>query len=299
MSKPFFMGRLHGPSTKYRTENVVELKSSLSIQSKQRILNAKARKRTMKRKYGEKKIFKNSGKLNVIHSNIRGLNSKVLSLQSKMKVKDADIVTVNETQLVGEKKVEIPGYKCHKRNRTGVGGGGIATYIKDSLVKDTLEVCKGVENDEFLITRHSQFHTAVNVINFYGSQENRGTTDQTMDSWSNLLAEISKIEAKGELVCLIGDFNRHVGSIIPGNKEKLSFGGKLVRDLIDTQKYILVNATEKAVGGPYTRYDPADPTSEAKKSALDLCIVSLELFNYVEKLVIDKTFTFTPFRPVN
>ena len=144
----------------------------------------------MKRKYGEKKIFENSGKLYVIHSNIRGLNSKVLSLQSIMKVKDADIVTVNETQLVGEKKVEIPGYKCHKRNRTGVGGGGIATYVRTDLVQDTLEVFKGVDNDEVLLTRHSQFHTAINVINFYGSQENRSTTDKTMELWSNLLTDI-------------------------------------------------------------------------------------------------------------
>ena len=253
----------------------------------------------MKRKYGEKKIFENSGNLNIIHSNIRGLNSKVLSLQSIMKVKDADVVIVNETQLVGKKKVEIPGYKCYQRNRTGIGGGGISTYVRNSLVKDTLELFKGAENDEILITRHSQFHIAVNVINFYGSQENRSTTDQTMDLWANLLAEIAKIEAKGEFVCLIGDFNRHVGDIIPGNKDKQSFGGKLIRDLIDTKKYVLVNATTKAVGGPYTRYDPADPTNDSKKSALDLCVVSSELFDYIEKLVIDKTFTFTPFRPVN
>ena len=110
-----------------------------------------------------------------------------------------------------------------------------------------------------------------------------------MDLWANVLAEISKIETKGEFVCLIGDFNRHVGDIIPGNMNKKSFGGKLVRDLIDTQKYVLVNATKKAVGGPYTRYDLADPTCESKKSALDLCVVSIELFDYIEKLVIDKT----------
>ena len=59
-----------------------------------------------------------------------------------------------------------------------------------------------------------------------------------------------------------------------------------------------MNATDKAVGGPFTRYDPADPENIEKMSALDLCIVSQELFPYIDKLEIDKSKRSTPFRLV-
>ena len=101
-----------------------------SKSSKKKILNAKARIRKMKRDHHHKN---QTGSLNIIHTNIRGFQSKTLSLQSVMKVKDADVVTINETQLVGKKKIKIPGYSTLSRNRTGVSGGGIATSFKNSL----------------------------------------------------------------------------------------------------------------------------------------------------------------------
>ena len=102
------------------------------------------------------------------------------------------------------------------------------------------------------------------------------------------------------MIVLIGDLNRHVGDIIEGNdKDRVSFGGQLVRDFIDTGKYILVNASKKVIGGPFTRYDPSDPNNIDKKSVLELCIVSRELFIYVENLTIDKEKLFTPFRPIS
>ena len=99
---------------------------------------------------------------------------------------------------------------------------------------------------------------------------------------------------------MIGDFNRHIGDIIEGNEDgKVSFGGHLVRDLIDTGNYCLVNATEKVIGGPYTRYDPSDPHNDEKKSVLELCIISKELFIHVDSLTIDKDRLFTPFRTIS
>ena len=108
-------------------------------------------------------------------------------------------------------------------------------------------------------------------------------------------AELAKIELKCESVILQGDLNKHVGDIIKGNKEKISFGGTLIRELLDTEKYLLVNASSKVVGGPFTRFDPANPD---KKSCLDLVLISKELSKYVYKLTIDKHLSFTPGRPV-
>ena len=112
------------------------------------------------------------------------------------------------------------------------------------------------------------------------------------------MKEIKNIENKGELLVLIGDMNSHVGNLVKGNeKDKISQGGHQVKDLIESD-YSLINASEKVVGGPFTRYDPADPKTEEKKSVLSLCIVSDALFSYVDSLVVDSKMEFTPYRVI-
>lgn len=60
-----------------------------------------------------------------------------------------------------------------------------------------------------------------------------------------------------------------------------------------------MNATNKVVGGPFTRFDPSDPENNHKKSSLSFCLVSNELFTYVDCLTIDKEKRFTPFRTIS
>ena len=181
-----------------------------------------------------------------------------------------------------------------------MNGGGIATCVQSKDAMHTLKVFEGEDDNEIMITRHSQFVVPINVVNIYGEVESRSTKDKIQDNWSIVLNEVTKIEAKGEYLAIIGDLNKHVGGIINGNEnDKISFGGQLVKDMLDTGRYVLVNATEKCKGGPYTRVDPSDPFNDDKKSVLELCIISKELFKYVETLVIDKDRKFTPFRPVN
>jgi len=118
------------------------------------------------------------------------------------------------------------------------------------------------------------------------------------DIWNEILGEISEIERKKEHLIFIGDMNRHLGKVISGSREGLSYGGKQLINLLESGKYALVNSSEVTIGGPYTRYDPSDPENEGKKSILDLCIVSNDLLPHVESLTIDKEKRFTPYRVV-
>ena len=133
----------------------------------------------------------------------------------------------------------------------------------------------------------------MNVLNIYGQQECRIHKDTIEKHWNELLEVISQVEARQELLVIIGDANRAVGNVIPLNDTKVSYGGQMIRTLLDTDKYVLVNGTDKVIGGPATRENPANPTS---KSALDLVIVSVELEKYIESMEIDENKTFTPFR---
>ena len=94
---------------------------------------------------------------------------------------------------------------------------------------------------------------------------------------------------ENETVIILGDLNKHIGDLIEGNKgDKATLGGNLIKDFISTGNFILVNSSSKVKGGPFTRYDPADPQNKDKKSVLDLCIVSKVLVDYIEEFSIDK-----------
>ena len=82
---------------------------------------------------------------------------------------------------------------------------------------------------------------------------------------------------------------------VENNNPKVSFGGKLVLELIAGGEYSFVNSSEKCRGGPFTREEPNNP---ALRSCLDLVIVSKGLVDYIVELIIDKERTFTPQRVV-
>ena len=90
--------------------------------------------------------------------------------------------------------------------------------------------------------------------------------------------------------------NKHIGDIVEGNHPKVTNGGKLVRQFLESDKYMLVNASKLSEGGPFTRYDPSDKNNDDKKSLLDVVIVSSALKPYISKLTIDSKLMFTPFR---
>ena len=55
---------------------------------------------------------------------------------------------------------------------------------------------------------------------------------------------------------ITGDMNKHIGNDelgVAGGHEKVTFGDELVRELLATDEYVLVNNTSAAKGGPYTR----------------------------------------------
>ena len=117
--------------------------------------------------------------------------------------------------------------------------GGVATCVNKKDSDSVLMTKEGEDKDEYIITRHSQFLRPINVINVYGEQENRNSKECIEKRWMRLRDEVSKIEAKNEAVILIGDLNKHVGNGslgISGNHPKVSFGGKLVQELLADQK---------------------------------------------------------------
>ena len=175
--------------------------------------------------------------------------------------------------------------------------GGIVTGVKNKYASDTLKVSEG-NRVEFLVTRLGQFSPAINVINWYGSQESRESVKDIQEQWDEIMKEIISIETKEEELILMSDANRHLGNYVKGNHPKTTFGGKLILDLLKSEEYVLVNATDLVVNGPFTHYSPSEPNNPSKKSLLDIIIVSKNFFKYIDKLEIDLDLKFTPSRSV-
>ena len=105
----------------------------------------------------------------------------------------------------------LPGYLTYTRNRCNQSSGGISTSIITSEASDCVRVEEGKDNNEFLLTRRSQFDRPINVLNLYGQQECRMTKEEVENHWTEVLEVITRVEAREELLVVIGDANRHLG----------------------------------------------------------------------------------------
>ena len=176
--------------------------------------------------------------------------------------------------------------------------GGVATAIRNDEKMFAIKVDEGLDKDEFILTRHSQFNPPINVLNVYGEIESRSNTREIEERWGRLLKIISRIELCNESLVLIGDMNKAIGNGqygVKGNTSKVSFRGKLIHNLLSGGKYQLVNNSTKCVGGPFTRMDPSD---SSRLSCLCLVIVNNDLLACVDSLKIDKDRLITPHRAI-
>ena len=77
-------------------------------------------------------MSKNS-KLSILFSNIRGVESKKISLRRIVRKMKPSIVLLNETLLTGNKNLELDPYYTWSKNRIDKKGGGISTSVSPSL----------------------------------------------------------------------------------------------------------------------------------------------------------------------
>ena len=65
-----------------------------------------------------------------------------------------------------------------------------------------------------------------------------------LESWTRLEKDLDEIELRGEAFLIMGDLNRAVGSDewgVTGNKDRVSHGGQLVRDMIKERNCKIIN----------------------------------------------------------
>ena len=71
-------------------------------------------------------------KISLVHTNVRGIKSKIKDIISLAEDNKFDIMVFTETKLSGNENKLIPGYKNHRLNRQ-TKAGGVVIYYKEEL----------------------------------------------------------------------------------------------------------------------------------------------------------------------
>ena len=233
----------------------------------------------------------------ILSANTRGLKSKLTSLNEILFKKKVRIAAFQETNLQGKDKIKLKGFQVHNKNRDKQNSG-VSTAVADDIVEKMVKVGEGEKSDDEYIIHRLDTSPPLVIINYYGGQESKASSDTINTRWARLRKDIQFWQEAGEMVLLMGDFNAHIGADewgVPGNHPKISHGGKIIRSWLQDENsdLVLLNSSEKTVGGPWTREDPADPK---KQSVLDLVICSKGLERFVKFMRIDSERSFAPRR---
>ena len=234
----------------------------------------------------------------IMHMNPRGYTSKLDSIAEAAAKLDASIVTLNETNISGNNKLSLPYNNILRNRKNGQKMGGISTSVREDWKKHTVLAMEGEDEDEFHVIQLDNFKPPLNIVNCYAETEGSLGKDETEARWARLVKEMEKIKERGEHCLLVSDANKHIGNDkfgVDGNHNTISRGGHLVRALLTSGDWFLINAmTEVVEGGPFTREDPAT----GHLSLLDIMIGSASLRPYVTSLYIDSSRQVAAKRPV-
>ena len=251
---------------------------------------AAGRGRTVKRKVrrGGGGAGAATASITILNQNVCGWNCKKASFPAIVDKLEPDICTWQETGLTGNNQMKLKGYHPSLRNRkNNKAMGGVCTAVRNNLKPHTVKIKEGADEDEYLVTRLDNVKPALNIVNVYGGQESRMDNQDILESWGGLKSELEEIKERDESVILLGDLNRAIGAGkqgVPDNHQKVSYGGQLVRELLETDEYVLLNSSPQAEGDPWTWVSRAN---SKVKSFNNLVIVSADLVPYVSSLVVD------------
>ena len=94
----------------------------------------------------------NSSKLKLAHINIRSCRNKEVEISLFLKENDIDILTLNETWLKNNFKLDIPNYTITRKDRPSRQGGGVAILVRNDIKFDIIDTCSNINTDNEAIT---------------------------------------------------------------------------------------------------------------------------------------------------
>ena len=134
--------------------------------------------------------------------NVRGIKSKLDSLESYLKANEIHIAGITETHLQGKENIYIDGYRWIGKNRNK-DGGGVGFCIKDTLIPAVSNEITNDEKEILWITFKAKETIKIGV--YYGKQENYNR-EKMIKEYEEITEEANDIKPK-EHIIIMGDFN--------------------------------------------------------------------------------------------
>ena len=227
----------------------------------------------------------------IMADNVRGIRSKVNSLQEILDTEKPVIMGVSETKLKDGSHIEkFEGYEMKRadRKKEGKDGGGVMFIYKEEIKNIIKVVNEEREKAEMLWMRLDNNVVKARLGVVYMPQEETKTVDELKEIYQLIETEVETAAKQNEILVLMGDFNCKVGSIIPGNTDNVTKGGRILMKLLDKHNLCILNG-EEFCSGKWTRIEGSE------RSILDYVITRKEDRSIFSSMHIDEEKLITPY----
>ena len=222
----------------------------------------------------------------VLQWNARGLRTHCGQFKQLIQEKTPSVICVQETCLKPQhKSPSVPGYDTIRQDRPNLNGGGLITYISNTLAYHRLQINHDFGPVEVVGTQIKLNTSYINILNIYVPPHE---TNQLQPALTQL-AQLFPTDT-----VYLGDFNIHHPIL---GSTRMDKPGEKVIQWIDDQNLVILN------DGSPTRIDP----HTGNTSVLDVTIVPTTISTSSDWVVIQDpngsdhlpvitTFSLTPYK---
>ena len=211
----------------------------------------------------------NSSKLKLAHINIRSCRNKEVEISLFLKENDIDILSLNETWLKSNFKLDIPNYTIARRDRLRRQGGGVAILVRNDIKFDIIDPCSTLNTDNEAITillRNSQDSICISTIYIPPAS--------TINT-----ALLDNIKKTADNIIITGDLNAKHIDFNCSKTDK--WGLALKKALYNANLFIADNSNPTHIDGRTNKCD-----------IIDYIISSLAFFHKIQNLTLNNDLSF-------
>ena len=270
----------------YRKEKLEKTQKEYKTIKSQKI---KIQENKKKIKRGKKTKHKETY-LNMFSLNVNSLNKKIKSLKNELKRTNSSIFTLQETHYRTKGKVKIEDFEIFEAIRKHKEKGGTMVGAHKAL-KPVL-INEYDDPFEMIVIEINIGNKEIRIITGYGPQET-WTPEERNPFFNALEQEIVKAEMAGKSIIIESDFNSKLGKeFIPNDpNHQTPNNGKTLAGIIKRQNLVVLNG-QMECEGTITR--KRITTRGTEQSAISFVLVSPDLRDYFESMIIDEEREYAP-----
>ena len=223
--------------------------------------------------------------LKILTINVRGIKSKLDSLEKTLHTLGTHIAGITETHLARGETINIPGYEWRGKERNNKEGGGIGFLIRKVIINITEDIEDLNPQSE---TKWIKLKTKkpINIAIMYGQQENT-PINQITTQFQELTTNTNRNQVNNEVI-IMGDLNAKINIQTNKHTQETSRNGKLLEEFLKQTNTTATN-TLPLHTGTWTR---ENRNNNNEKSVIDYILISNNLINKITESTTDDTSIF-------